>query len=59
MGEDKRVYNVLVAKLEGKRSLRKLRCRWEDGIRMDFGEIGWREWSGLRWLTIGTGDRLL
>jgi hypothetical protein len=31
----------LVGKLEGKRSLERPRRRWEDGIRMDLGEIGW------------------
>jgi hypothetical protein len=30
-------------KLEGKRPLRRPRSRWEDGIRTDFGEIGWGE----------------
>jgi hypothetical protein len=37
---ERRVYNVLVGKLEGKRSLGRPRRRWEDGIRMDFREIG-------------------
>jgi hypothetical protein len=36
-----KVYKVLVGKLEGKRPLRRPRCRWEDGIRVDLGEIGW------------------
>jgi hypothetical protein len=40
MGQRK-VYNVLVGKPEGKRPLRRLRHRWEDGIRMDLGETGW------------------
>jgi hypothetical protein len=31
---------VLVGKLEGKRPLRRLRHRWENGIRMDLREIG-------------------
>jgi hypothetical protein len=30
---------VLVEKPEGKRPLRRLRSRWENGIRMDFREI--------------------
>jgi hypothetical protein len=40
MGEDRKVYKVLAEKPEGKRPLRRPRCRWEDGIRMDLREIG-------------------
>jgi hypothetical protein len=40
MGEEGKVYQVLVGKLEGKRPLRWSRYRWEDGIRMDLREIG-------------------
>jgi hypothetical protein len=32
---------VLRGKPEGKRPLGKPRRRWEDGIRMDLGEMGW------------------
>jgi hypothetical protein len=42
MGEDRIVYKVLVGKPEGKRTLRRQRRRWEDGIRMDLRKIGWR-----------------
>jgi hypothetical protein len=38
-GRGKKVYKLLVGKLEGKRSLGRLRRRW-DGIRMDLGDIG-------------------
>jgi hypothetical protein len=41
MGEERKVYKVLVGKFKGKRPLRGSRPRWEDGIRMDLGEIGW------------------
>jgi hypothetical protein len=40
MGEERKVYKVLVEKLEGKRPPGRLRRRWEDGIRMDLREIG-------------------
>jgi hypothetical protein len=40
MGEERKVYTVLVGKPEGKRSLGRLRHGWEDGIRMDLWEIG-------------------
>jgi hypothetical protein len=41
MGEDRKVYRVLVGNPEGKRPLGRPRRRWEDGIRMDIREIGW------------------
>jgi hypothetical protein len=40
MGEERRMYNVLVGKFEGKRPLGRPRYRWEDGIRLDLREIG-------------------
>jgi hypothetical protein len=39
MGEDRKVYKVLVEKPKG-RPLGRPRRRWEDGIRMDLREIG-------------------
>jgi hypothetical protein len=40
MGEERKVYKVLVGKPEGNRPLERPRRRWEDGVRMDLGEIG-------------------
>jgi hypothetical protein len=40
MGEDRKVYRVLVEKPGGKRPLGKPSCRWEDGLKMDLREIG-------------------
>jgi hypothetical protein len=40
MREERNVYRVLMGKPEGKRPLGRPRRRWEDGIRMDLGEIG-------------------
>jgi hypothetical protein len=40
MGEGRNVYRVFVGKPEGKRPLGRPRRRWENGIRMDLGEIG-------------------
>jgi hypothetical protein len=40
MGEERKMYKVLVGKPEGKRPLGRPRRRWEDGIRMDLMEIG-------------------
>jgi hypothetical protein len=47
MGEERKVYKVLVGKTEGKRPLKRMRCRWEDGIRMNLRETGWGVWSGF------------
>jgi hypothetical protein len=49
------VYKILVGKPEGKRPLRRPRCRWENNIRMDLREAGWEGMlTRLFWLRIGT-----
>jgi hypothetical protein len=40
MGEERKVYKVLMGKPEGKRPLERPRRRWDEGIRMDLREIG-------------------
>jgi hypothetical protein len=49
MGETRNAYRLLVGKLEGNRSLGRLRYRWVDNIRMDLVEVGWGDvdWIGL------------
>jgi hypothetical protein len=60
MGEEIKVYQVLVGKPEGKIPLGRPRRRWEDGIRMDLREIGLGGvWIGFDWLRTGTGGGLL
>jgi hypothetical protein len=54
-GEGTGVYRVLVEKPEGKSSLGRPRCKWEDNIRMDLQEVGCGAWTGLCWLRIETG----
>jgi hypothetical protein len=49
MGEERKVYKVLVGKPEGKRPLGRPRRRWEDGIRMDLPEIGL---GGVDWIRL-------
>jgi hypothetical protein len=39
MGEDRKVYKVLVGELEEKRPLGRPRRRWGEGIRMDLRKI--------------------
>jgi hypothetical protein len=59
MGEERKLYKVLMGKLKGKRPLGRPRRRWEDGIRMDLREIGLGVWIGFDWLRMGTGGGLL
>jgi hypothetical protein len=48
-GESRNVFRLLVGKPEGKRPLRRPRCRWMDNIKMDLLETGWGcvDWIGL------------
>jgi hypothetical protein len=59
MGQERKVYKVLVKKPEGKRPVRRPRRRGKNGIRMNLREIDWRVWIGLNWLRIGVIDELL
>jgi hypothetical protein len=47
IGRGRKVYRVLVGKPKGKRPLERPRCRWDDGIKRDLREIGWR---GVEWI---------
>jgi hypothetical protein len=53
MGEETKLYKVLVESPEGKRLLGRRRHRWEDGIIMDLKEIGWGGGGGVE--SGGTG----
>jgi hypothetical protein len=55
MGEERKVYKVLVGKPEGKRPLGRPRYGWEDGIRMDLREIGL---EGVDWIRLSQGGLL-
>jgi hypothetical protein len=48
MGEERKVYKVLVGKPEGKRPRGRPRRRWEDGIRMDVRDIGLGDLDWIR-----------
>jgi hypothetical protein len=48
MGEERKLYKVLVGKPEGKRPLGRPRRRWKDGVRMDLMEIGLRDVNLIR-----------
>jgi hypothetical protein len=49
MGEKRNAYEILVGKPEGKRPLRRPRCRWVDNIKMDIRETGW---GGMDWISL-------
>jgi hypothetical protein len=49
IGEGRNMYRVLVGKPEGESLLGRPRRRWEDGIKMDFREIGW---GGVEWIRL-------
>jgi hypothetical protein len=48
-GGTKGAYRVLVGKPNGKRSFGRLRCSWEDNIKMDLQEVGW---GGMDWIDL-------
>jgi hypothetical protein len=49
IGERRDAYRALVEKAEGRRPLGKPGRRWEDNIKMDLREVGWRnmDWINL------------
>jgi hypothetical protein len=49
MGEERKVYKVLVGRPEGKRPLGRPSRRWVDGIRMDLRETGL---EGVDWIRL-------
>jgi hypothetical protein len=49
------VYKILVREPEGKRLVERLRHMWEDNIKMDLEEMGWRMWTGMIQFQIGIG----
>jgi hypothetical protein len=49
MGEERKVYRVLVGKPKGRRPLGRPRRRWEDGVGMDLREIGL---GGVDWIRL-------
>jgi len=49
MGERRGIYRVLVGKPDGKRPLGRTRHRWEDNIKMDLQEVGYRD---MNWIEL-------
>jgi len=53
-------HKILIGKPEGKRAVGRIRCRWEDNIKMELTETGWEcVWTGFIWLWIETSGGLL
>jgi len=48
-GGEERLYRMLVGKPEGKRPLGRPRRRWEDNIKLDLQEVGYR---GIDWIEL-------
>jgi hypothetical protein len=59
MGEVRGAHNILVWKPEGRRPLGRPRCRWEDDMKMDLGEIGFGDVDWINFAQEGTGGGLL
>jgi hypothetical protein len=55
MGEERKMYKVLVGKPEGKRPLGRPRKMGSEWI---FGRLAWGVWIGFDWLRTGTGGGL-
>jgi hypothetical protein len=59
MGEERKVYKVLLENPKVKRPLGRPRRRRKDGIRMDLRKISWGLGIRFDWLRIGSGGELL
>jgi hypothetical protein len=59
MGEERKVYKVLVGKPKGKRPLGRPRRTWEMGSEWILGRLTWGGGIGFDWLRTGTGGGLL
>jgi hypothetical protein len=49
MGKRRGIYSVIVVKPEGKKPYGRLRCRWEDNIKMDLQEV---RCGGMDWIDL-------
>jgi hypothetical protein len=50
MAEKTITYRISIGTPEGTTLLAKLRCEWEDNIKMDLTEKGW----GVEWIKLAT-----
>jgi hypothetical protein len=59
MEEGRGAYRIMVGDLREGDHLEDPGVDGDDDIKMDLQEVGWGAWTGLIWLRIGTGCRLL
>jgi hypothetical protein len=59
MGEERKLYKVLVGKPEGKRPLGRPRLSWRMGSEWILGRLAWGVYIGFSWLRIRTSGGLL
>jgi hypothetical protein len=52
MGEGRSTYRILVGRTGGRRPLGRPRRRWQDNIKMDLQEVGWRN---MDWIDMAQG----
>jgi hypothetical protein len=52
MGEKRKAYRLLVEKPEGKRPLGRPKHRWVDNIKMNHGEVEWRDRDRNGWTAV-------
>jgi hypothetical protein len=52
-------YNIHVVGPEDKRTLERDIYSWEDNIKINLGQPGWKIWTGFILFTTGFGSQLL
>ena len=57
-GRQERYIQDFGGKHEAKRPLGRPRCSWECDVKMDVQETGWRVWTGIFCLRVGTSGML-
>ena len=53
VGGRRGAYRALVGRPERKRRLGRPRTRWEDNIKMDLQEVGFKAWTAVIWRRTG------
>jgi hypothetical protein len=53
------VYTILEGRTAEKTPLRRSKCRWEEGFKMDLWETSWEDMEWIHLAQVGTGSGLL
>jgi hypothetical protein len=59
MGEERKVYKVLVGKSKETRKLGTPRCKWRMGLELILCRMAGGMWSGFSWLRIRASGEIL